>query len=167
MPVKDINPSQLSAEKQTLFDLRAQHSNSRLQSLMSSISRSKEISNFEGICIFTAGSYARLEASEHSDIDLFFISKNNRTHYADKYNLPTIRMFSEVVRIGDDLGFLRFSNDGQYLKILHLDEILDNLCGSQDDYTNNFTARLLMILESRPVHSEETYKLIVEKIVES
>ena len=161
------NTTDFQQDLQHLFELRAEHSSTRLQSLISSFEHSSHIPEFSDICIFCAGSYARLEASEYSDIDLFFLSNKDKSFYADSYNVPTIRMMSEVVRIGDDLGFPKFSNDGQYLKILHLEDILSTLGGHEDDYTNNFTARLLMILESKPIYGKTIYDDIIDQVIES
>jgi hypothetical protein len=161
------NITNLRENFQRLFELRAEHSNTRLRTLVSSLDKSKEIKVFSEICMFTAGSYARLEASEHSDIDLFFVSKKDKVTYGESYNVPMIRMMSEVVRIGDELGFPKFSNDGQYLRILHVRDILNTLGGNEDDYTNNFTARLLMILESKPVFGHKIYQNVLEEIIES
>lgn len=161
------NTTSLDDRYQRLFELRSEHSKTRLGSLISSFEKSPEIGKLDGICVFCAGSYARLEASEHSDIDLFFVSKKSRSSYGESYNVPIIRMMSEVVRIGDELGFPRFSNDGQYLKILHLEHMLNTLGGHEDDYSNNFTARLLMLLESKPIFNESVYLEIIDQIVDS
>lgn len=157
----------LPASTQKLFDLRAAHSETKIDDLRSSFAKSGEISGFPHVAIYCAGSYARLEASSFSDIDLFFVSQRDKEEYTDGYNVPMIRMMSNVIRIGDSLGFPKFSNDGQYLKILHVSEILDNLGGNLDDYKNHFTARLLMMLESNPIFDDESYNRIINLIVES
>lgn len=165
-PTAEIKDTGLKPDLQNLYEIRAAHARAKLSSLQTSLSKSQHVANFDDVTIFCAGSYARLEASEASDIDLFFISSKPRGAYAE-YNVPIIRMMADIVGIGDDLGFPKFSNDGQYLQILHSADMLEKLGGSEDDYTNNFTARLLMLLESEPLHREDIFNSIISEIIES
>ena len=150
---------------QALFGERAAHSEGKLDSLKAALSKQKDITSFENVAIFTAGSYARREASKYSDIDLFFISNKEKSFYQDEYNVPIIRLMSSVVKIGDDLGFPKFSNDGQFLKLIHLTDILEHLGGSYDDYHNFFTTRLLLILESEPLYNLTVYENAMTEII--
>jgi len=45
-----------------------------------------------------------------------------------------------------------FSNDGEFLRILYLEDMLEQLGGREDDYLNYFTARMLLLLESKPLY---------------
>lgn len=74
---------------------------------------------------------------------------------------------ASVIKIGNELGFPKFSNDGMFLKILHVDDILESLGSPNDDYKNFFTARLLLLLESRPLTNQSIYYICAEKILES
>ena len=65
------------------------------------------------------------------------------------------------------MGFGDFSNDGQYLEIHYIDDILDNLGSPSDDYQNFFTARLLLLLESYPLFNKRLYNKTIEKIINS
>lgn len=82
--------SGISPELNHLYEIRAQHSKTKLVSFISAIANSPEIKAFENISIYCTGSYARLEASEHSDIDLFFITDKGREEFGDNYNVPYI-----------------------------------------------------------------------------
>lgn len=150
-----------------LFDSRSSHSEAKLRSLRSSISKEKEVSDFPDITIYCAGSYARHEASQHSDIDLFFISNRSKEDYGGMYRVPQIRLMSSIVKTGDELGFPKFSNDGQFLQIIHLDDVLNHLGGIHDDYENFFTARLLMILESKSIYGDLVYDDCMNQIISS
>jgi hypothetical protein len=57
------------------------------------------------------------------------------------------------------------SNDGQFLNIIPLKNILDHLGGPEDDYKNHFTARMLLLLESYPVFGDQAYTHAIEAIV--
>jgi predicted nucleotidyltransferase len=109
------------------------------------------------LCIYVTGSLARGEASEHSDLDAFFLLSESQ----DKRPLSRIRevkILNAVVQSAADAGFPDFSNDGEYLRFLHIDDILKNIGSREDDYNNALTARMLLILESKYLYNEETFR---------
>jgi len=71
----------------------------------------------------------------------------------------------ELIKIARELDFPEFSNEGEYLVIHSLQDILEQLGGQEDDYKNFFTARMLLLLESRPIHNDGVYNRIIEQIV--
>lgn len=146
--------------------IKKANSEKKIAELQEAFTNAPEIKALPDLTIFVTGSYARSEASEFSDIDLFFIS-NKEMSAVDDPRITTLRMFSKVVTICDDLGFPRFSNDGEYLRILEKPIILNRLGDRDDDYLNHFTARLLMILESRCVSGQDTYETILKDILEA
>jgi hypothetical protein len=99
-------------------------------------------------------------------IKLFFIAKNKRSDIEDPHT-KELRLFGKIIDIGDKLGFPKFSNDCQYLKISHSDDIVKNLGGPIDDYRNYFTTRMLLILESKCIYGEETYSQIVKEFLKT
>lgn len=142
------------------------NSEHKVSQLAKFISESAEIKFFPGLSIFVAGSYARNEASEHSDIDLFFVLDGDSTNL-ESPRIRSIQLFSRIVTIGNDLGFPKFSNDGQYLQILELPKIIHELGGPNDDHLNYFTARMLMILESKCIYGSEHHDSILSKILDA
>lgn len=103
------------------------------------------------------GSLARGEASEHSDIDAFFLLSES----AEKRPLSRIRevkILNTVVESARDANFPDFSNDGEYLRFLHINDILKNIGSREDDYNNALTARMLLILESKFLYNEDTFR---------
>lgn len=147
-------------------DQKRNHSEVKISALTDSLSKSTEIKNLNDLTIFVSGSYARLEASVHSDIDLFFIQQG-KLEKLESPNISSMRMFSEVIRVSDSLDFPKFSNDGEFLRILESQKIVDELGGRNDDYENHFTARLLMILESRPVFNPVAYQAVLEEVLQA
>ena len=121
---------------------RAEFSRSRLELIRDRITKLDVLSELPRLCIYVTGSFGRLEASEHSDLDVFFIHEGSCVRDA----VPRIRktlLDADLIRAAQDLEFPdRFSNDGQYLKIHYINDILDNLGGPRDDFNNHFTARL-------------------------
>ena len=146
--------------------LRRDYAQSRLEEVRSRVKEIVKQGDFPGLCIYVTGSFGRLEASEHSDLDLFFVHKGSSRLNA----IPRIRktlLDADLVRAVERLGFPEFSNDGEYLTVHYLDDIREALGGPNDDFKNYFTARMLLLLESRPLFNEALYADFLKKIIES
>jgi len=138
----------------------------KLNNLSSGLKKHVEITDFGDLTIYATGSYARKEASEHSDIDLFFLLKPNPLS-KEEPNIASMRMFTKVIEVVDRMGFPSFSNDGEFLKIIRADDITNKLGGREDDYHNHFTARMLLLLESVPLVGRNEYDEILTAIIQS
>jgi hypothetical protein len=153
-------------EKSNIQETRATYSRNRLGELRQRIAALPEVAAFPTLSIFGAGSYARLEASEYSDIDMFFLVQGKKEDLTEP-RTNSMRLFGKIVEIIDDMHFPKFSNDGEYLTLLSTDDILENLGGRIDDHNNYFTARMLLLLESHCLFGDEAYMDITAKIVNS
>jgi predicted nucleotidyltransferase len=151
-------------DSNAILSERAQYSRKRLQSLKKRVSRVGELRKIPGLCVYVTGSYGRLEASKRSDLDLFFVYEPNR---GPVNNLTKTMIAAKLIEITRDLNFPEFSNEGQYLQMHSLNEMLETLGGPEDDYKNYFTARLLLLLESRPVYNPSSYDKIIGRIVKA
>jgi UTP:GlnB (protein PII) uridylyltransferase len=109
------------------FQTRAIYSRSTLKAFATKLNKAKHPESFSALTIYSAGSYGRLEASKHSDIDLFFVLSKPRASF-EEIRVPEIRLLSEIVDIGYTMSFPKFSNDGNFLKFLFLNDILDMAC---------------------------------------
>jgi predicted nucleotidyltransferase len=147
-----------------VFEEKRSNSTEKLEQLGLRLAGTAELLEFKDITIFATGSYARGEASIFSDIDLFFVNRSDVNSIRDR-NTNTIRLFAEVIKIAQDMGFPKFSNDGAYLKIISAPSILTHLGDAEDDYANHFTTRLLMILESKSVYGHEAYDLVMRDVL--
>ncbi|MEX0306086.1 MAG: nucleotidyltransferase domain-containing protein [Ruegeria sp.] len=145
-------------------DIKRSNSESKINTLIQEFRKHEEISAIPNLSIFVAGSYARNEASEHSDIDLFFVL-DGKLEDIDEPNIKTLRLFSKIVEIADKLELPKFSNDGQYLQIIEKPMILNEMGSSKDDHLNYFTARMLMILESKCIHGEDYHEQILKDLI--
>jgi predicted nucleotidyltransferase len=123
----------------------------------------------ESLCLYVTGSYGRREASESSDLDIFFIENNREANHRNITNIDITRVKAEVIRISEEMIFPAFSNDGQYLEMHSLKDILDVLGGREDDFKNYFTARVLLLLESYPVYDKDgrAYQVTLDNVIES
>ncbi|MCK4580574.1 MAG: TIR domain-containing protein, partial [Dehalococcoidia bacterium] len=149
-----------------IHEERARYSRLRLEDLRSRLQLLSELKNFPNLAVFAAGSYARLEASKYSDIDLFFVATDARSDIEEPHT-KELRLFGKVIEIVDDLRFPKFSNDCQYLIIAHSGEIVAHLGGPSDDYRNFFTTRMLILLESHCLYGKAAYDEISAFFVRS
>ena len=146
-----------------IFERREAYCKGKLATLREKVSKIDNLSNMPDLCIYVTGSYGRSEASEFSDLDLFFIKNSSYDHPIRRTD--KILMDADLIRITRDMKLPEFSGYGEYLEIHYICSILKELGSRSDDYDNLFTARLLLILESQPVYNDETYKKIVSSIV--
>ena len=114
------------------------------------------------VTVFVAGSLARGEAGDASDLDLFFITT---TSSEKRRHLQDTEILAAAIDINRNLGYEPFSNDGEYLKIHSLDHMLKALGAPQDDSENLFTTRMLLLLESKCVFNEHVYNECIEEIL--
>lgn len=131
----------------------------------------------EKACVYATGSFGRCEASEHSDLDLFIAGKSERmtrddgsTEFGQRNllnHLDEICVQSELIKASRSLGFPEFSGDGRYLDHHSVYEFTSTLGTERDDVANTFTARLLLLLESRPLLEDAVYAEIVKDVIDS
>jgi hypothetical protein len=142
---------------------RRAYSEGRLQEIRKEVEALESLRDAGSICIYTTGSYGRLEASPHSDLDLFFV-------VGSESELPSrlgeIVLDADLIRLTRGLGFPEFSGEGEYLEVHNLALMERHLGGREDDYRNFFTARLLLLLESRPIANPSVYSQSVERVVD-
>lgn len=151
-----------------VFEDRRQESNRRLESVRTSLSPALEaIAGTHGLpelAIYATGSLARREATRHSDLDAFFMLQGS-----EKANgigrIRDVKIFHAVVVSAEEAEFPDFSNDGEYLRFLHVDDVVNGIGGRDDDYKNNFTARMLMMLESDWLYGKDAFESFQEKII--
>jgi predicted nucleotidyltransferase len=145
---------------------REKDSAEKIKKLAKSLEELNSLRDVGNLCIYATGSYGRLEASAYSDLDLFFVQTSD-----DKASsigrIEQALLDADVIRLVRELGFPEFSRDGQFLQVHQLAAILENLGGQEDDFRNYFTARLLLLLESRPLYAVPVYERALKRLVEA
>jgi predicted nucleotidyltransferase len=144
-----------------LIEVRKQYSSQRLREVRRRVALIRELAEHPNLSIYVTGSYGRLEAHKGSDLDLFFVSDDQRA----VERITKTLIDAELIKTARDMRFPPFSNDAQYLEIHLLKEMLEKLGGPEDDFRNLFTARMLLLLESRPVYGEKAYERILTEII--
>jgi hypothetical protein len=147
-----------------LIEGREAHSESRLEELRRKLGKLPALQDCPTLAVYTTGSYARFDASKHSDVDLFFVNYGDQSSVG---KLQSTCLFADIIRAARDLDYPEFSSDGQYLEIHDHATILAQLGGRDDDPMNCFTARRLLLLESAPVVNAEIYNKILAAKVEA
>ncbi len=118
----------------------------------------------QSLTLFCAGSLARLETGDKSDLELF-VTANNDKRLSSR--LFEVTLFAHLIRINQELNFPPFSNDGEFLKIHLLDDLTKRTGSRTDDIENLFTVRMLLMLESYPLINEELYRQHLQSIIEN
>ena len=116
-------------------------------------------------CVYATGSFGRGEASRHSDLDLFIVGRNDDKRNRILKRLDEICVKADLIEVTRRFGIQEFSGDGRYLEHYTISDLTDTLGKPEDDVTNTFTARLLLLLESRPLLEETVYDEITEGVI--
>lgn len=133
------------------------------------------------ICIFACGSMGRKELLDVSDLDLFFIvesipadtsptdSRDQDIDRSDREreigNLDKYRFFAQIYEVTYKMGYKMPSKNGFYWDFIPESNLLD--IGSRvEDFNNSFTARMLLLLESKPLYNDNLYMKLLEKVVQ-
>jgi hypothetical protein len=115
-------------------------------------------------CVYATGSVGRGEMSAESDLDIFII--RDRATSSRLTNLNEIRLKARLIEAARKLGFPDFSGDGEYVKSYDIQEdFIKKLGTRKDDYHNVLTARLLLLLESRPILGDDVHKQAIDKLL--
>jgi predicted nucleotidyltransferase len=130
-------------ETEELINDRARESEERLAGLRRDLSTALGAieDRFEDpqLCIYATGSLARGEATIHSDLDAFFLLSGSRKDKAIS-RIRDVKILNAVVSAADTHRFPDFSNDGEFLSFLHIEDLIGQLGSRGDDYHNTFTA---------------------------
>jgi hypothetical protein len=111
------------------------------------------------------GSFGRVEASPYSDLDLFILGKSSADRTRRLSRLDEICVMADLIEVTRKLRIPEFSGDGRYLVHYSVHDLIGTLGKPDDDATNTFTARLLLLLESRPLLGMEIYEELIEDVV--
>jgi len=149
---------------ESVIDLREKYSIKRLNGLESRIKGLDVAKSFPGLTIVGAGSFARYEGSEHSDIDLFFFC-NKKKEKIKNPKTKEISLFGNLIELIKTENFPPFSSDSRFLEVLYLDDVKKTLGSPSDDHQNFFTARMLLILESKCLFNKRVYEDVVKKVI--
>ena len=159
---KRISPEEIFAERKRSADERIQSLRTALTCKLSLLPPSDR---HPSLCIYATGSLARREATINSDLDAFFMLSDNEEERPIG-RIRDVKILNAVLEAADENGFPDFSNDGEYLKFLHVDDVARHIGGREDDYKNAFTARMLMLLESCWIFEQSQFEKFQRNLIE-
>lgn len=122
-------------------------------------------------CVYATGSFGRREASEFSDLDLFIVGLRDGKPGRDGVESSRLKPLDEICIKADlidatrKLGIPDFDGDGRYLVHYSVHEFTKTLGTPEDDVTNTFTARLLLLLESCPLLEAAAYREVIDEVI--
>lgn len=137
----------------------------RLAELKGALAKAEEVASGKA-AVYATGSFGRHEASEHSDLDLFIVGEKELD--GDKpalRNLDAICLKAELIQVTRDKKLPEFDGDGRWLQQYTVDDLIRTLGRPEDDVTNTFTARLLLLLESEPLVGEAVYDECIARVL--
>ena len=97
---------------------------------------------------------------------MFFMMDIFRAEIAG-YRTRSFRLWGRLIETIELMKFPSFSSDCEYLVILHTPDIVEKLGGRLDDHENFFTARMLLLLESKCLHGERVFDATIQQIITS
>lgn len=149
-----------------LLDRRKEETKARIGQLRKRLSESETRARNKA-CVYATGSFGRCEASQHSDLDLFIVGKSDQTDGRCLSRLDEICIKADLIQVTRDFKIPDFSGDGEYLEHYTASELVQALGTREDDVNNTFTARLLLLLESRPLIEERVYSGVIQEVLVS
>lgn len=159
----------------TVLDARRTFTTQRLDELTGELTKAESVIG-DKACVYVTGSGARREMTSYSDLDLFIVSdvevrKEKRPPGEEAKprlrRLDAMVVKAELINATRKLKFPDFSGDGKYLETYTIEEFTENLGRAEDDHANTFTARLLLLLESRPLLGQPFYKQVIGDVITS
>jgi len=148
---------------------RIRHSNDFLRKVRETLSTFHS-GNLSEVCMFAVGSLGRCETGRKSDLDVFLLA-HRESKLSDEHSitrLQEVQIFSDLIRLNEKLSLPSFSGDGRFLKIHEIDDLIKAAGdSSRDDNENLFTARLLLLLESKPLSNDGLYETAFKRVLDN
>ncbi len=149
---------------------RREETAKRLEALGAKLGEAANVAK-DRACVYLTGSFGRGEASSHSDLDLFIAGRTTDPLPGQDQRRRALSRLNEICVKADlidatrSMGISEFSGDGEYLVHYTVDQLVKTLGHPNDDASNTFTARLLLLLESKPLFGEDVYWEAIDQVI--
>jgi predicted nucleotidyltransferase len=149
-----------------LFSARAR-AQARLQQITNDLVGANEAFG-QNACVYATGSFGRLDSGPESDLDLFIVIETD----ADAPEKPLlsavdeIKLKSELISAAEKNKVAKFDGGGRFLTSHTIESFTKWLGSNEDDFRNTLTGRMLMLLESKPLIGNATYRKTINLVVE-
>jgi hypothetical protein len=144
----------------------------RINSLRSKLATTETVLRGKA-CVYATGSSGRGEAGVHSDLDLFIVGRRKgeplpegeTDHFLSQ--LDEICVKADLISATRQLGIPDLDGDGKFLSRHSVHGFTKELGTPNDDVTNTFTARLLLLLESCPLLEPHVYEQVIGGVIKA
>lgn len=146
---------------------RREYSVKRISEIKEILSNSFKDKFSDNVCIYATGSYARHEANQHSDLDVFIAVNGKKDENESEFTLSKVQeceIIHGLEKMRVELKLPEFTDGGRYLKFHSEKDLIRNIGNTKDDFENTFTARMLLLLESKPLYGDLVYDEIMLQI---
>lgn len=113
------------------------------------------------ICVVAVGSYARREASEHSDLDYYVLVRAGRLPPRQQQKLCRL-----VAQAGASLGIRSPAIGGAFAECISEEELIKNIGGPRDE-NKEITRRVLFLLESEWLFNRRGYEASFRRLIKA
>ncbi len=146
-----------------LLDRRRTKTDERIEELRAELEEAEKLIIAKA-CVYMTGSFGRGEASGYSDLDLFIAGKDEdgKPHLK---GLDETLLKASLIKATRKLGITDFSGDGEYLQHYSAHQLVKTLGTPEDDAKNTFTARLLLVLESKSLLCGDVYDHVIGEAI--
>lgn len=148
-----------------LIEGRRARTDERIRELKAELQEAEKLAAGKA-CVYMTGSFGRGEASGYSDLDIFIAGKDRDTKPLLK-GLDETLVKASLIKATRNLGIRDFSGDGEYLQHYSVHQLVKTLGTPEDDVKNTFTARLLLVLESRCLLGEDVYEHVIKEAIDA
>jgi hypothetical protein len=120
-------------------------------------------------CVYATGSFGRLEAGAHSDLDLFIVTNTKKVGLDPEKSLldsvDEIKLKYDLIRTAEKHKVAKFDGGGKFLTTHKIKSFTQWLGSDQDDVRNTLTGRMLMLLESKPLIGDRIYAKTINQVI--
>ena len=122
----------------------------------------------QSACVYATGSFGRLEAGPQSDLDLFIVIETDaKTSKKLLLNaVDEIKLKSELISTAEKNEVAKFDGGGRFLTSHTIESFTKWLGSNEDDFRNTLTGRMLLLLESKPLIGNVTYRKTIDLVIE-
>lgn len=146
-----------------LLERRRAKTDERIGELKAELKEAEKLAA-DKACVYMTGSFGRGEASGYSDLDLFIAGKH-RDSKPLLTGLDETLLKATLIKATRKLGIPDFSGDGEYLQHYSVYQLVKTLGTPEDDAKNTFTARLLLVLESKSLLGGDVYEHVIAEAI--
>jgi predicted nucleotidyltransferase len=148
-----------------ILEARRSDTKARFERLKKELGQADKLAK-DRACVYATGSVGRGEASRYSDLDLFIVGGGDK-HRRELSRLDEICLKADLIEATRKLGIPEFSGDGEYIVHYTDKELIETLGKPHDDVSNTFTARLLLLLESKPLLGKSVYENAISNVIKA